>query len=132
MNKPIWLARLLTFGVVLETLAGLGLLIDPAGGVLVLLGASMQGSGVVIGRIAGGALLSLGIACWLARKTPTALASVGVACAYLVYNVVTCVTLAWTNVALEGGSLPALCASLLHGVLGAAMLGALLQDGHDL
>jgi len=103
MNKPIWLARLLTLGGVLETLAGLGLLIDPAGGVLALLGSSMQGPGVVIGRIGGGALLSLGIACWLARKTPTALASVGVAWAYLAYNVVTCVTLAWTSVALEGG-----------------------------
>ena len=129
MNKPIRLARLLTLGGVLETLAGLGLLIDPAGGVLALLGSSMQGPGVVIGRIGGGALLSLGIACWLARKTPTALASVGVAWAYLVYNVVTCVTLAWTSVALEGGSLPALCASVLHGVLGVAVLGALLGRG---
>ena len=129
MNKPIWLARLLTLGGVLETLAGLGLLIDPAGGVLALLGSSMQGPGVVIGRIGGGALLSLGIACWLARKTPTALASVGVAWAYLAYNVVTCVTLAWTSVALEGSSLATLCASVLHGVLGAAVLAALLGRG---
>jgi len=129
MNKPIWLARLLTLGGVLETLAGLGLLIDPAGGVLALLGSSMQGPGVVIGRLGGGALLSLGIACWLARKTPTALASVGVAWAYLAYNVVTCVTLAWASVALGGGSLPVLGASVLHGVLGAAVLGALLGRG---
>lgn len=129
MNKSILLARLLTLGGVLETLAGLGLLIDPVGGVLALLGSSMQGPGVVIGRIGGGAVLSLGIACWLARKTPTALASVGVAWAYLTYNVVTCVTLSWASVALKGGSLLTLYASVLHGVLGAAVLAALLGRG---
>jgi len=89
----------------------------------------MEGPGVAIGRIGGGGLLSLGIACWLARKTPTAPASVGVGWAYLAYNVVTCVTLAWAGVALEGGSLPALGASVLHGVLGAAVLGALFGRG---
>ena len=86
----------------------------------------MEGPGVAIGRIGGGGLLSLGIACWLARKTPTAPASIGVAWAYLAYNVATCVTLAWASVALEGGALPALGASVLHGVLGAAVLGAVL------
>jgi hypothetical protein len=71
----------------------------------------------------------VGIACWFARKTPTAPASVGVAWAYLAYNVVTCVTLAWAGVVLGAGSLPALGASVLHGVLGAAVLGALLGSG---
>ena len=125
MNKPVWIARLLGIGGVLETVAGLGLLVDPAGGASALFGSSMEGPGVAIGRIGGGGLLALGIACWLARKTPTAPASVGVAWAYLAYNVVTCVTLAWAGVALGGGSLPALGASVLHGVLGAAVLGAL-------
>ena len=85
----------------------------------------MEGPGVAIGRIGGGGLLSLGIACWLARTTPSAPASVGVAWAYLAYNIVTCVTLAWASVALGGGSLQALGASVLHGVVRAAMLGAL-------
>ena len=129
MNKPIWLARLLTLGGVLETVAGLGLLVDPAGAASALFGSSMEGPGVAIGRIGGGGLLSLGIACWLARKTPSAPASVGVARAYLAYNVVTCVTLAWAGVALEGGSLPALGASVLHGVLGAVVASALFGRG---
>ena len=129
MNKPVWLARLLSVGGVLETVSGLGLLLDPAGGASALFGSSMEGAGVAIGRIGGGGLLSLGIACWLARKTPTSPASVGVAWAYLAYNVVTCVTLAWASVALGGGSLPALGGAVLHGVLGAAMLGALLGRG---
>ena len=86
----------------------------------------MEGSGVAIGRVGGGGLLSLGIACWLARKTPTAPASVGVAWGYLAYNVVTCATLAWASVGLGGGSLPMFGAVVLHGLLGAALLGALL------
>ena len=129
MTKPVLLSRLLGLGGVLETVAGLGLLVDPAGGASALFGSSMEGPGVAIGRIGGGGLLSLGIACWLARKTPTAPASVGVAWAYLVYNLLTCVTLAWASVALVGGSLPALGASVLHGALGAAVLGALLGRG---
>jgi len=126
MSKPVWLARLLSVGGVLESVVGVGLLIDPAGGASALFGSSMEGPGVAIGRIGGGGLLALGIACWLARKTPTAPASVGVAWAYLAYNVLTCATLAWTGVALGADSLPALGASVLHGVLGAAVLGALL------
>jgi hypothetical protein len=131
MTKPVLLARLLGLGGVLETVAGLGLLVDPAGGALALFGSSMEGPGVAIGRIGGGGLLALGIACWLARKTPTAPASVGVGWAYLVYNVITCVTLAWASVTLVVGSLPALGAAVLHGILGAAVLVALLGRGQD-
>jgi len=129
MNKPTWLARLLGLGGVLETVAGLGLIVDPAGGASALLGSSMEGPGIVIGRIGGGGLLALGIACWLARKTPEAPASVGVAWAYLAYNVVTCITLAWASVTLVGDSLPAVGAAVLHGVVGAALLGALYRHG---
>ena len=130
MNKPAWLARLLGIGGVLEIVTGLGLLLDPAGGAMALFGSSMEGAGVAIGRIGGGGLLSLGIACWVARKTPMSPASIGVAWAYLAYNVVACVTLAWASVALGGGSLPALGGAVLHGVLGAALLGALLGRSH--
>src|SRR5512137_2716604 len=125
MNRPIYLERLLGLGGILETVAGLGLLVDPAGGASALFGSSIEEPGLAIGRIGGGGLLALGIACWLARKTPTAPASVGVAWAYLVYNVVACVTLAWAGLALGGGSLPALGAAVLHGALGAALVAAL-------
>jgi len=129
MNRSTWLARLLGLGGVLETVTGLGLLVDPAGGASALFGAPVEGSGVVIGRIGGAGLLSLGIACWLARKTPMAPASVGVAWAYLAYNAVACVTLAWAGVTLGGASLPAQGAAVLHGVLGTALLVALLGRG---
>ena len=129
MNKPTWLARLLALGGILETVAGLGLLLDPAGAATALFGSPMEGPGVAIGRIGAGGLLALGIACWLARRTPTAPASVGVAWAYLAYNVVACVSLAWAGAGLGSGSLPALGAAVLHGALGAAVLGALAGRG---
>jgi len=129
MNKSAWLANVLSVGGVLETVTGLALLVDPAGGASVLFGSSMEGAGVAIGRIGGAGLLALGIACWLARKTPMSAASVGVGWAYLVYNVIACVTLAWASFALGGASVPALGGAALHGVLGVAMLAALLGRG---
>ena len=113
----------------METVAGLGLLVDPSGGAMVLLQSPLEAPGIVLGRIAGGGLLSLGIACWCARKTPSEPASRGVAWGFLAYNVVVCVTLVWAGIPLGSSALPALSAAALHGALGAALLGALLGGG---
>jgi len=129
MDKTLWLARILSVGGVLETVVGLGLLVAPSALASLLLRAPLAGPGMVIARLAGGGLLALGIACWCARTTPAAPASLGVSWAFLAYNVVACVTLAWARPALADGGFPALGASVLHGVLGAALLGALLGRG---
>jgi hypothetical protein len=131
VNKPVWQARILRLGGVIETLIGLGLLIDPSAVVAVLLGSPLQGTGIVIGHIAGGGLLSLGIACWGARKSPSTPASIGVSWGFLAYNVVACVTLAWSAPSLDGGGLPAISASVLHGVFGVALLGILIGRGQS-
>lgn len=129
MNRPVWLALLLSIAAVLETAVALGLLVDPPGVASILLQSKLEAPGDVISRIAGGGLLALGIACWFARKTPLAPAGLGVAWALLAYNVVACVTLAWAGTALASGGLPALSASVLHGLFGAALLGTLLRRG---
>ena len=131
MNKTVWLARILTIGGVLETALGLGLLVDPSALASLLLGSPLAGPGVVVARIAGGGLLALGIACWCARETPLAPAGLGVSRAFLTYNLVACVTLAWARPALASGGLPALVASVLHGALAAALLGALFGRGRS-
>ena len=130
MSRPVWLAGLLGIAGVLETVVALALLADPSGVASVLLRSTLEEPGEVIGRIGGGALLSLGIACWCARTTPSAPASLGVAWALLAYNVVACVTLAWAGAAMASGGLPALGAGVLHGLFGAALLGALVRQGH--
>jgi len=129
MNKTVWLTGILSIGGVLETAVGLGLLVAPSALASFLLRSPLAGPGVVIARLAGGGLLSLGIACWCARETPLAPAGLGVSWAFVAYNLVACVTLARARTALASGGLPALGASALHGVLGAALLGALLGRG---
>lgn len=126
MSTSRWLARILVIGGVLESAVGVALLVDPSALTSLLLRSPLAGAGVVVARLGGGGLLSLGIACWCARRTPSAPAGLGVALAFLAYNLVACVTLAWACPPLASGGLPALGASVLHGVLGAGLLGALL------
>jgi hypothetical protein len=125
MNQNVWLARLLAIGGILEIGAGLGLLVAPSLAAMILLGSSLEMPGIIIGRLAGGGLLALGIACWQARKTPLVPAGLGVSWGFLVYNVVACITLAWAGVTLGREALPALGLALVHGVLGVAVLAAL-------
>jgi hypothetical protein len=125
MKETVWLLRLLGIGAVLETLAGLGLVVSPSPLVLLLLGAPLSDTGIVVARLAGGGLLALGIACWYARATPITRAGIGVAVAFLAYNIVACVTLALaqpvsTNRALLMG------AAALHGLLAIGLSAALV------
>jgi hypothetical protein len=122
MNQTVWLARILSTGGVLESGVGLMLLVDPSLLASLLLRSPLERAGLVVARIGGGGVLALGIACWCARKTPHTPAGLGVSRAFLAYNLVACVTLALARPALASGGLPALGASVLHGVLAAALL----------
>src|SRR4051812_25125831 len=125
MNNLLWRTRLLSVGGVLEIAMGVGLLANPRAVVALLLRAPLEGPGVVLGRLAGAGVLSLGIACWQARSTPASPASIGAAWAFLAYNVIASVLLAWAGLQLASGGLLVLAASALHGVLGVALLVAL-------
>jgi hypothetical protein len=48
----------------LEVATGVALIVHPSLVVRVLLGAGLSGGGIAVGRVAGLALLSLGLACW--------------------------------------------------------------------
>jgi hypothetical protein len=90
------LKLLLAFTAVLEGATGLGLLVAPAMLARLLLGATLDApAAVTVARIAGAALLALGLACWLVRDHGRALVV-----AMLFYNVVAVVLLAHAAVGL--------------------------------
>ena len=89
----------------LEAATGVVLLLAPSMLVELLLGAAPgTPAGVTVSRVAGVALLALGVACWLARKDAAGRAAKGLVAAMLLYNaaVVAILLLAWTNLGLSG------------------------------
>lgn len=80
---------LLVVMAVLEAATGVALLILPVIVVSLLLGASLDtAGGLAVARVAGAALLSLGITCWFARHVGQTGPGRGVVVAMLVYNIV--------------------------------------------
>ena len=78
---------LLIVTALVETPIGLMLLLSPQLVAGLLLGASLDApAALIVGRIAGAALLSLGGACWLARDDRPGLALRGLIAAMLLYN----------------------------------------------
>jgi hypothetical protein len=86
---------LLVVTALVETPIGVMLLVSPAPVVALLLGVSVEApAALVVARIAGAALLSLGGACWLARDDGPSRARGGLVAAMLLYNSVAVAVLA--------------------------------------
>jgi hypothetical protein len=71
----------------IEVGSGLALAAWPSVPVALLLGSSLETpAGNIVARLAGAALLSLGLACWLARGDEQSRAATGLVAALLLYN----------------------------------------------
>ena len=76
-----------TVTALLEAGAGLALASFPSAVVVLLLGSGLDSPvTVLLGRLAGVALLALGVGCWLARADAQSRAAGGLAAAMLLYN----------------------------------------------
>ena len=82
------MSRLLKLTALIEAATGLGLIATPSIVVRLLLGSPLDTSAaVMLGRVAGTALLALGVACWLARDDTQSRAARGLVSAMLLYNI---------------------------------------------
>jgi hypothetical protein len=99
----------------LEAAAGFALAASPSVLVSLLIGAPLGTSpGLVVGRLAGFALLTLGLVCWLARNDQQRRVTAGLVAAMLFYNVAAATLLAYARLGLGLSGLGLWPAVALH------------------
>ncbi len=80
--------RLLKLTALIEAATGFGLIVIPSVVVRLLLGSPLDTSAAVtLGRVAGAALLALGVACWRAQYDAQSCAARGLVSAMVLYNI---------------------------------------------
>jgi hypothetical protein len=85
---------------IIEAATGLALIAAPGIVVRLLLGAEISGASIPLGRVAGAALLALGVACWLARDDTQSRTARGLVVAMLMYNIAATAILAFAGIGL--------------------------------
>ena len=94
--------KLLTVTALLEAAAGFALAASPSLLIPLLIGSPLDTrSGLVVGRLAGVALLTLGLVCWLARNDQQSRVTAGPVAAMLFYNVAVAALLAYARLGLD-------------------------------
>lgn len=84
-----------------EALTGLGLLVAPSLVAKLLLGDPLEtNSSLILGRVLGTALVSIGISCFIARKDGQSKTALGLIAAMLLYNLTVVVLFAYARVGL--------------------------------
>lgn len=113
----------------IEAATGLALLVLPALVVSLLLGASLDApSALVVARVAGVALLSLSVACWLARNDEWSRSAAGVVTAMLLYNVAIASVLVYAGTGLNLSGIGLWPAVVLHAALAAWCIACLRKQ----
>src|SRR5213595_230790 len=113
------MSRLLKLTAIIETATGLGLIAVPSVVVRLLLGSPLDTSAaVMLARVAGAALLALGVACWLARDDTQSRATRGLVVAMLMYNIPATAVLAFAGIGLQLHGVVLWPAVVLHAVMG--------------
>ena len=120
--------RFLILTAIIEAATGLALIAMPAIVVRLLLGAEISGASIPLGRVAGAALLALGVACWLARDDTQSRAARGLVVAMLIYNIVATAVLAFAGIGLALHGVVLWPAVVLHAAMGAWCVACLRRS----
>ena len=100
---------------IIEITTGIALLAVPALLASILLGGDLSTSaGLVVARLAGAALLSLGVACWFGSRDARSRAAVGIVAAMLLYNLAAVAVLVYASVGLGLSGIGLWPAAVLH------------------
>ncbi len=90
--------RLFMLTAALEAGAGLGLIVCPSEVAVLLVGSSLDTAAIlIVARVAGIALSTLGIICWLARNDDQSRAANGIVAGMLFYNTAVASILAYAG-----------------------------------
>jgi hypothetical protein len=112
------MSRLLKLTALIEAATGLGLIAVPSVVVRLLLGSPLDTSAaVMLARVAGAALLALGVACWLARDDTQSRTARGLVVAMLIYNIAATAFLAFAGIGLGRHGVALWPAVVLHAAM---------------
>ena len=101
LRKGPTMKNLLILTAVIEAGAGLVFVVLPSAAVKLLFGSSLDApAALMVGRLTGAALITLGVACWLACLDVNSRAATGLVAAMLLYNLAALAILASAAVSL--------------------------------
>jgi hypothetical protein len=110
--------NLLVVSAALEAVTGIALMVSPASPVSLLVGAVLDTpGGLVVARVAGAALLALGLACWLARDDGRSRAARGLVAGMLLYDAAAVAVLIYAGLGLRLLAIGLWPAVVLHAAL---------------
>ena len=123
--------RLLAVTALIEAATGLALLAVPSFVVRMLLGEALDGPiSLTVARVGGVALLTLGVACWLARTDSQSRAARGLATAMIVYNLGLALILGRDGFVLQTTGVALWPAVILHSVMAVWSVRRLPTERH--
>jgi hypothetical protein len=123
------MSALQTVTAVIELGAGLALLCFPSVAALLLVGAPLEApSALTVARVAGAALLTLGVACWLARNDTRSRAARGLVAAMVLYNLGVAIILGTVGIQLQPVGVALWPAVVLHAAMTVWCILSLLSE----